>query len=306
MPRTTTLLALLLLSACQADQGAELRYRSTLTVTTRGVGLHEDGQKGHAGMMSTNCPFETEKGSVTGDYQLPGEGEEIQDVGWSWLGTETVVAVLEPHVFLLEKSLGYYRHEDVEVPGVQLARLYDTGLVALTSDTTGCALVWIEDGERLGTVQVPCGSDLTTDPASGLAVVASGGQVGILEPSGVTLTEVSGDLVAWDPATEATYVATAGDSLVTAMEPDGAIRWTAEVEGAVTALTDAGARGAALVVLEQPDGRGGVVYLDGWTGGERGWLDTPQPARQATVSGNGAVLALSADNGAHFYDIRGE
>src|SRR5687767_4215452 len=82
------------LVACAPTGETPIAWQSSLGLATRGVALHSRGDVGHAGMAGTNCPFETTQGNVTGDYDLPDEGEEVQDVGTSPLGDETVALVL--------------------------------------------------------------------------------------------------------------------------------------------------------------------------------------------------------------------
>ena len=128
----TTLVALVAsLAGCATteDGDAPIRYRSTLTASTAGLVLHDDGETGHAGMFETNCPFETQGGDVTGDYDLPDHGEEVQDGGVSAMGPATVVLVLGPKVHLLEKSTGQYLVDKLLWQDVEQVRLFDEGLV---------------------------------------------------------------------------------------------------------------------------------------------------------------------------------
>ncbi len=304
MVRTTGILVLAALTGCTTNTAdTRLAYQSSLGMRTNGVALHDEGDIGHAGMAGTNCPFETKNGGVTGDYQLPGEGEQIQDHGDSDLGEETVLLVLGDNVFLLEKSTGSYRHETIEVTDVDQARLFDDGIVATRQSGDQCEVAWVSAGMVDGTASAACGAGLTVDPHTGLAFVGTRDGVTVVDGTSEVAAEAAGDLLAWDATTEATYVATAGDSVVSAIEADGTLRWQADVGSAVRAIADAGIFEAAAVVVEHSDGTGGVIYLDGWTGEQRGAIATPEPARSAHVAASGRMIAVESNDDVHFYNV---
>ena len=294
-------------SGCAEQADSTLVHQARLQQQTKGLALHQTGDRGHAGMRGTNCPFETDFGSLTGDYDLPDDEEEVQDAGYSnAFGAETVVLVQKQaeSLHLLKKDREVYETESTDVPGVMQGRLSDVGLVALVEDGLGCGVLWIDSGIR---AEVPgCAGGFTVDPDTGTGFVVgldNGLEIatpdGSSEPSGI-----SGDLVAWDATTSALYVATTGGTSVAAYEGNGALRWERELAGPIHALTDAGAVGAALVSWESADGNGGLTWLDGYTGDDLYDAQTPGPAPAMSVSGNGSVIAVILDDESHFYRLR--
>ena len=122
--RTLPVLAVpVLLVACSSEPTG-FDHQAQLERPVRGVVLHDDGTTGHAGMFGTNCPFETVQGTVTGDYALPGEGEEVQD-GGDLIGEDTVLLVLGDDGHLLDKSTGAYSHASLRVRGVTATRRWE-------------------------------------------------------------------------------------------------------------------------------------------------------------------------------------
>lgn len=297
-------IACLLAVACAPERtGATLSYRATLQAPTKGLGLHSDGNTGHAGMFDTNCPFETRMGSVTGDFDLPDAGEEITDVGTSELGPDSVLATLGDGVFVFDKDDGTYVSFDWTVPGLTDAAFGPDGVVALHDDG-GCAVTWFDGAGAIATAPAPA-CDATTgfdvDPATGTAFVA-GGDVAIATADEVVTAEAGGDLVAWDEATGLAYVASAGGTDVTAIEPDGRARWTATLDGLVVALDDAGGDGGVIVSVAAAEG-GLVVLLDAETGDETSRVETPEAAAAVDTSADGSTVALVTAREAYFYGL---
>lgn len=291
----------LALAACAGPLDTAIVHESTLQQATKGLVLHEDGLRGHAGMFSTNCPFETTQGSVTGDYDLPGSDEDVQDGGTSSLGAETVVLTMSDVVHLLEKSTGDYVHERHPWTGVRDVRLTGDGLVGLVEDADGCAIEWRVDGVAIATRDVAC--DDGFDAALDGTVVVGGAPVVVASPDGEAPADAAGRLVAWDDALGLAYVADPGGDEVSAVGTDGALVWTTPVPGAVVALSAAGARGAAVVSLERSDGSGAVVWIDGATGDVLAQVETPSAAPSVTTSGDGSRIALVLPDQAHFYSV---
>jgi len=279
------------LAACTAPQDAsDFEYRSTFNKRTNGLILHQSGEGGHAGMFGTNCPFDTKSGMVTGDYDLPGSGEEIQDGEETELGEVTLAAVIPGTIHVLDKTGGIYTYQPIEVEGVIEARLLFDGAVALTAD---CRMSWLRmNGDVTADLSLDACGDFEVDPDSGVAVVAAPGSSVVTDGSSVQPTAVSGDLVAFDPLTDAFYIAQTGEYAVHALERDGSLRWSVDTPAPVTALDDGGASGAAAVVLEFDDGGGAVVFYDGLTGEQVRYAETPSAAEDLSVSGNGKIIAM--------------
>lgn len=292
------------LVACTAESApTDFGYRSSLARETAGLELHYDGEGGHAGMFDTNCPFETRNGMVTGDYDLPGSGEHIQDAEPTVLGEITIAAVVDDDVHVLDKTDGIYTHVPVSAPGVVQARLLVDGVVTLHQD---CSVqTRTLDGDVVeSTPLADCGgADFEVDPVSGTTFVARGERPVLLTADGPRELDGAADLVSWDPATNAFYTAVRGTSVVEALEADGTLRWSIETPGPIHALDDAGEANGVAVVMEQPDGRGWIGLYDSTTGDETKRGVTPSAADALSVSGNGMVIALVRADETYFYDI---
>ncbi|MEZ4322714.1 MAG: hypothetical protein R3F61_34925 [Myxococcota bacterium] len=300
---TVTPLVVLALSACSAPQDAsDFQYRSTFDKRTNGVVLHEDGEGGHAGMYGTNCPFDTNTGAVTGDYDLPGSDEDVQDGEETELGEITLAAVIPGTVHVLDKTGGVYTHVPVTIDRVVEARLLFDGVVGMSPD---CTLSWVGlDGEVRKQIGLSaCAGGLEVDPVGGIGVVADPTSTVVTDGVVAQGAAVNGDLVAFDPLTDAFYIAQTGEWAVHAIEIDGTLRWSADTTGPVTALDDGGAAGAAAVVVGQEDGSGAVAFYDGLTGELVRYADTPSPAEDLSVSGNGRVIALVRPNQSFIFEL---
>lgn len=292
------------LAACAPEDGAEspLSWRSTLTAGTAGLVLHGDGRTGHAGMFDTNCPFETEHGDVTGDYDLPGQGEEVQDGGTSPMGPETVVLVRDATVHLLEKSTGEYAIDQVAWPGIRQARLYDEGLVGATD---GCRVEWRVAGSVVrheAAAEEVCGGSMDAG-RDGTVVLGAAEALHVLTPDGDLRIATGAELLAFDDELSQAYAANEGDAEVRAFSLGGEVAWATPVDGVVRALSEAGEQGAAVVSWERPDGTGVLTWLSGTDGAPLASVDTPSSADAVHVSRDGSVVALVRPDATYFYAV---
>ncbi len=96
----------------------------------------------------------------------------------------------------------------------------------------------------------------------------------VVTPEGGRDVDAPGRLVVFDPTLDHWYVAREGASEVIALASDGARLWSTQVDGATTAVTYAGAIGAAVVSVDRGD-TGAVVYLDGRNGDSLDEVETP-------------------------------
>jgi hypothetical protein len=307
MPRTVVLLAGLVACTGELPDAPEVTYRSTLTASTRGLVLAPDGETGHAGMFGTNCPYETETGGVTGDYDLPDEGEEVTDGGETDLGPQTVVLTLRDRVHLLEKSTGEYLHEDLGWPGADEVRLTDRGFVGLTSADLehGCAVAW-RDADATGFgASAPAGCDAALDAAGdGTVVLTDRDGPRLLDPDGSTVPiDGAADLVVFDDTTGLAYLAEDGGREVRAVDRAGVPAWTTRLDGAVVALTTGGAAGEARASIALDGGGGALVVLDGATGAVLTEVPTPKAAPGLSSSADGRTLAVVLEAETYFYRV---
>lgn len=273
-------------------------YQSTLDRSTRGLVLHEDGEIGHAGMLGTNCPFETSEGKVTGDYDLPDNNETIVDSG-DLIGENTVLALIGDDAHLLDKSSGNYSHETIVMPGLLDARLYVGGLAGLVDLGDTCEVRWSDDGSA---VSAPCGQ-LDVDPLSGLAVVTGVRGLSVVDRDGAMRVDAA-DAAVIDGSAEAIYLLEGPN--VRALEFDGSLRWELTLDGTVLALAEAGSTGAAAALVGHENGTGELLYLDGDTGAVQARIATPGWAEGLTVSADGSTVALTRPTHTHFYRLAGE
>lgn len=288
---------------CAPGDASDFQYESTFAKRTNGVILHEDGESGHAGMFGTNCPFDANTGMTTGDYDLPGEGEDIQDGEPTVVGGITFAAVLDGIVHVVDKTDGEYTHVPVDVPGVEQARLAFDTIVVLDR---GCNVKRLDlDGQVLETFALDAcaDADIEVDPATATGIVASLGHTVRFDADGLHAIDLSADLVAYDGWADQYYLARRGTTELSAVGPDGVVRWTIETPFPVASLDDAGKLESAAVVLEKPDGRGQIAFYDGIAGDATFAGDTPSPAMDLAVSDNGRMLGLVRPEQTFFFSL---
>ncbi len=292
---------LMYLLACGGTDEARspVAFRSTLRTPTAGVELFDNGETGRAGMYDVSCPFQTINGTVTGDYDMPGEGETVTDAGDTELGPETAAVVGADRVDLVESSRVEDRVMSIDVPGVVDARLVDGEVVAWVDQAGACSVVWTDSGR---VVEADCGRGFDAIDEDQVVVVGASG-TRILGVGGVE-AEIPGaaDLVVWDDLASVAYVAELGGHVVTAIEANGLVRWTTDVDGAITALDAAGDRAAATVAVSRGD-VGALLWLDGASGLMLGEVETPAAPESLSISANGEALAVVLRDETHFYDL---
>ena len=294
----------LLAVGCAPGDASDFQYEATFAKRTSGVILHADGESGgHAGMFGTNCPFDAQSGMTTGDYDLPGEGEEVQDGEPTTLGDLTFAAVLDGTVHVVDKTGGEYTHVPVSTPGVEQARLAFDTIVVLDQ---ACRVKQLDlAGQVLATHALDgcADGDIEVDPATATGVVAALGNTVRFDAAGVHPIALSADLVAYDGWADQYYLARRGSTELSAVGPDGAVRWTIETPFPVASLQDAGKLESAAVVLEKPDGRGLIAFFDSVAGDATFAGDTPSPATDLAVSDDGRMLGLVRPEQTFFFSL---
>lgn len=285
-------LALLVATGCTANQ-VGVQHTAQLETRARGLALLDDQDAAQVGMSGNTCEVQTTSGAIGADTDVaPAEEDNVRDA----VGTNTVV-VGQAGVYVIDGS-GWGYEPAVNLPGVVDARL-----------TEGLDVVAVQDD---GTVswngQDPVAGNGVTgmalDRATGTAFVVNGGEVTSVTPEGATqLAQGQYDLVAFDPATEAVYVAQLGGSEVRALEVTGAQRWAADLGGAITSIDDMGAQGSVMVMMEIDGGFGELVVLDGRSGEQLSSITTPSAADEVQVGNNGESMALVLPNEVHFFAV---
>lgn len=298
--------ALALASGCAPVPDQGLRLRSVLQRDTAGLVLHADGFTGHAGMFGSNCPFETEEGRVTGDYDLPGEGEVVVDHGPSPLGPATVLLVLDRRLWLLEKSSGEYVIGELGSSGAVDARLTEAGAAVVMRRDGACSLGWRGWEAPEGRVPLSaCPTAMDADPVTGATALVIDGSLAIATPDGVTAMEVPAAAVAWSAAAGGFVV---GDALggLSAWSLDRELLWEAQAAGAVEALAAPAEVGRVVAHAAAAEGQGQLLWLDAASGAALAERETPSVARAVTVSDDASTIAVTVRDRSYFFEAAPE
>lgn len=303
-------LACAVVMGCAAPE-LELEHRGELDIRARGVALLDEGSIGHVGMRGTTCDFRSATGVTGDDYDYTGRDEEVLEASDD-PSIGAIVLVKTPHG--LHLTLPDYPHwserqRDLPEPDGEVTEggLFDGGVISVVDEPgPDCSLTWTDfEGDPAGVHSVPesaChGTELETDPARGIAWLTTDDGVIAVSPADLQVLGVDADLLAFDSHADALYAATQA-GLVTAIEPDGAVRWTVDVGAPITSLTELGPRTQALV-LTRSEGTGELVALDGATGAITGVYRTPSADAALVASGNGSVIGAVLPNSTHFFNV---
>lgn len=286
-------LALLAATGCTANQ-VGVEHTAQLETRARGLALLDDQDSSQVGMSGNTCQVQTTSGAIGNDVDVaPGEDDVVTDA----VGSDTVI-VGQGGVYVLDGS-GWGGFEPmVTSTGITDAKLTNNlDVVALADDGT---VSW--NGQD--PVATSGGSDLAVDRMTGTAFVVDGNGLTAVTPAGATATaEGAFDMVAYDPASEAVYVAAFGGSEVRALEVNGTQRWAAELGGTIKSIDDMGSAGAVAIMMEADNGMGELLVLDGRTGEQLSAITTPSAADEVLVGNNGESMALVLPNEVHFFSI---
>ncbi|MEQ1564285.1 MAG: hypothetical protein ABMA64_01520 [Myxococcota bacterium] len=285
------------LAACTPIEN-ELRYTSTLQAETSGVALSDDGLDGHAAMSGTTCTIDVNWGCPVADMDLPTPHEFVVDHhGGDTLGASDEGA----HTIGADGS--YEPSLDIPAQGIHTGRIWAGGTVLLGGGADSC---WIQYGTD-APIEVPseaCAddADFAVDRADGTMFVAGGGAVVAAGVDGVRELATGADRVAWDAAGRQLLVATAGDRSLSALDRDGAARWTVEVDGTINQVAARGSRGEIVLWVEREDGFGSIERRDG-QGNLLARSEVPGADGELIVSENGVRLALVRDDEVNFFAL---
>lgn len=286
------LVAAAMVGGC-APPEIQMSHMSTLQSTTNGVVLHDNGQRGHAAMRGTTCEFDTLNGWIVEDHDLPTRSEDIQDaLDGAVLGTSP------KGVHFVHSRL-----DDELVAGVVASRLLGGVTATIRVD---------EDGTCIGTfgpvtVELPAAacdpeSDVAVDRVAEALIIATGGDVLAVDANGFTVIDGGANLVVFDAVAERIYLARKGEREVWAIELDGSIAWTVELNGPVHAMSDMGIRGKIVAMIGE-EGRGTLVVMQGEDGLQVSEHPTPAPTDELTVSEDGTTLGVVLEAEVYFYDV---
>ena len=286
-------LALLVATGCTTNQ-VGVQHTAQLETRTRGLALLDDEASSLVGMSANSCQVDTSSGAIGMDVDVaPGEDDYVTDA----VGTDAII-VGQGGVYVLDGT-GFGSSEPmVPMANVSDARLtQNLDIVALSNDGT---VTW----NGADPVQTSGASDFAIDRITGTAFVVDGNGLTAVTPGGVTSTAAGAyDLVAYDPATDAVYVAAVGGTEVRALEVNGTQRWAAELGGFITSLDDMGSAGSVAIMMELDSGMGELVVLDGRSGEQLSSITTPSAAEQVLVGNNGESMALVLPSEVHFFTV---
>jgi hypothetical protein len=296
-------------------EGMTFTPAGTLYAPTRGVVLFDEADLSsgavdsgsQVGMNGTTCAVDTQSASIGTDFDYPGDTESVTDAGQDADGDVVVVVTSDKGVHLQETDGWNATSADFEVPDAYDAVLLDEGAIAMRGD--GCAAQVVGRTSGNGVVMLPAGSCdhphmVQADPTTGTAWV--GTTTGLHEVQGrttVQITDVPAELTAFDAVADVLYTAQVGDSVITAVETTGDVRWSVDVGGAINSLDDLGTWAAVGAVVAYADGGDALVVLDGYTGLVR--TDMGLPSSDVTVSSSrdGQNIALIRDDEVRYYGV---
>jgi hypothetical protein len=275
---------------------------SSLYAISTGVMLGDDGQNGVAGMSWATCQFETISGMINVDIDPDSEEEEDLDDGEDDDGNLIVLTTTSAG-FQITEFQGWdgWVEDVISFPGIQEARFVDAGVAATRTVDGDCHVQWFP-GSDVNMGRGSC-SGLAVESSSGRVFVSVAGDLKVSTPDGTVST--IGDaaaLMEWDPVTGLLYTATMNGTTVRALEDDGDVRWSTNVDGRVQSLEAMGDAAAVLVGLRTDNG-GALVILDGATGAERNTAETTSAPRELAVSKDGTTIAALTDGNTHFIGV---
>jgi|GEM_PF-3729040 len=189
------------------------------------------------------------------------------------------------------------------------AVLTSSGLaIAEAGGDTGCVVRWLDKrGELEGEVSLERG--LCTDslqivsgrPGNSVGFT-NGTDSGVAVPDGATSWEGGGDLLTWDPLTNAIVVGTKGETEIRAWLDDGTEAWYTDIGQAIEDFDSMGVGGAvALTTTVGSNGR--IVLLDSVTGNALTAIDVPVPGREISAGTAGTHLALTLEEELHLFAV---
>lgn len=294
------------LVGCSAQDSVALDYRAELNTQARGVELSADGLESNVGMYSTTCDVNTSYAGMGEDYDY-GDSDEVV-VDGEFTTTGDTYLVVTPDGIGITTPAAYPYQASFGEAGIVAAELMFDGFVTVTPVGDDCSVAMHSaDGATTSLTQlgVECDqqSSIATNTDTGMTWVSTdSGVFQVADGEVLRVSEMPNALLSHDAASDAVYAAVAGQSTVVALEPGGFERWSTQVDGAVTALTDMGSAASAAVSIQTNVG-GEFVVLDGQTGEVTSDVPTPSAASDIDVSANGEVLAFTLPTAVHYFDL---
>lgn len=289
-------LSLSALTACGVGTTGEFQHSSSLATDARGVAVHDDGRIAQVGMSGTTCDIDITTGMIGTDFDYAGSDEVVAEAGIV-NGVPSTLIVSEAGLHIQDIDAWDVAPAD-PMSGVIDATLVDDGTVALSSNDS-CDVTW-SDGGSITVSSSACDNGSIAADSSGTAFISDENGLSIVTPEGVQALGISGDLFAWDNATDVLYVAESGGVTVHGVEIDGTVLWSTDIQGIVTAVDTLGDQGAALIAAQTFSSGGLILELDGLTGEVLAETNTPSSAANITASADGNTIAVANRGMVHF------
>lgn len=296
---------------CTSGDTVALEHRSELTTQARGVQLSDDGNTSHVGMWGTTCEVGTRYAMMGDDFDYDSDTDTVVDIG-TMAGVGLAAIVITPDMVNITMPETFPGAASVGVLGVVTARHTEAGVVAVQVPPSAggdCAVTWLDtNGVQMSvtTPGVECGtaSDMTAHANGTTWFSNASGVFRVTVDGAVTpIDSTANARLAWDASADALYVGAVGSTTLTAFEFDGAERWSTELPGTLSSLTDMGVAAGAAASVILSDGTGRFVVVDGHSGDVRADLPTPSAADALDVSGDGRVLAVTLPGAIHYFDV---
>jgi hypothetical protein len=293
-------LMLVAAGGCTTNQ-LHLEERSVLQSRTSSMVLYDDGVVGHGSMNEQTCKVDTFAGMIINDTDLPTAYERIEDARG-----EVAVALSTEGIHVLDEN-GWDQPNDIALDGVLFTRMTEDGVASLVADDDGCRVDWRNDDMNevveLGADVCANADSFAVNPATGQTWVAYGTDI-VSAQLGQTASSsagIPGDVMAFDEASGALFVATLGGSEISALDASGNLLWSEDVKGAVTSMSDMGGMGAAGAVVSTD---GGVAFrvLDGIGGSSLADYPLPEEA-DLVVSSDAGTVAFVTPEFVRFYGV---
>lgn len=188
------------------------------------------------------------------------------------------------------------------------AVLTSSGVALVDSVGGACTMRWLgRSGDEEGSIALDsaaCTDGLVlASGRPGPAVGFTNGSIsGVAYPDAVSSWEDGGDIIAWDPLTNAIIVAREGETEIRAWLDDGTEAWYTDIGQAINDAESMGVGGAVALATTVGD-NGRIVLLDSVTGNAISAIDVPVSGNELSAGSAGTHLALALDEELHLFSI---
>lgn len=188
------------------------------------------------------------------------------------------------------------------------AVLTATGAAVVEGNVQNCTLRWLSaNGDTEGAIALDtgvCTEGLILTPGRpGPSIGFTNGTLsGVAWPDEARAWEGGGDLLTWDPLSNAIVVANRGETEIRSWLDDGTEAWYTDIGQSIEDADSMGVGGAiALATTVGKNGR--VVLLDSVTGVAITAIDIPVPGVEISAGTAGTHLALALSDELHLFSV---